>query len=196
MRNAYRKALLLATSFFALSPVLMAGCSDDDDDGNAGRRDSGAFCPADLPTALDPKTACVGEGFECPLPYNCGAIDQQAYCVCTKGKFVCQSGRGEPIDNAASPPCTPQGSGSDKECPGSQNGTDGTACKTPGLQCFYEGFVCPESNGVPKIDVCQCKAGSLPDGGPTLQFNCEIKYCNPKSDASIPIPPPPDAGQG
>jgi hypothetical protein len=37
---------------------------------------------------------------------------------------------------------------------------------------------------------------ALPDGGATLLFNCEIKYGNPKSDASIPIPPPPDAGQG
>lgn len=185
----FRKTLLVTFSVsFALAPLMAVGCSDDDDNGGAAKADAAPFCPATLTLALDPKTTCVGEGFECPIGYSCGAFDQQAYCRCEKGKFACRGGRGEDITDPATAPCTSQGTGSDKECPGSQNGTDGTSCKTPGLQCFYTGFKCPESSE-PKVDICQCVSSNAPDGGATLQFRCEIKYCNPKSDASIPIPP-------
>ncbi|MBK6693820.1 MAG: hypothetical protein IPG50_16680 [Myxococcales bacterium] len=197
MHIPLRKAFFITAGVLALAPVFAAGCSSDEDNGGNGNLGNAPFCPATLALALDAKTSCVGEGFECPIGYTCGSFDQQAYCRCTKGKFVCNTGRNEPIDDATKPPCTASGAGSDKECPASQNGTDTASCKTPGLQCFYKGFTCPESPDIPKVDVCQCKSAALPDGGPSLQFHCEIRYCNPKSDASIPVPPPPaDAGQG
>jgi hypothetical protein len=192
MPTVFAKTLLFTAAVLGLSVAAATGCSDDEENATTPRLDSGPFCPATIAAALDPKTTCLGEGFECPIGYACGPINQQAYCRCEKGKFTCKTGRGEAIDSAESPKCTPQGSGSEKECPGSQNGTDGTQCKVPGLQCHYRGFTCPETPDTPKIDVCQCVSGAQPDGGPTLQWRCEIKYCNPKSDASIPIF---DAGQ-
>lgn len=188
-----KKTLLIGSSVLGFCALVMAGCSSDEDTNTGNQLDSGPFCPATLRSALDPAIKCIGEGFECPIGYTCGANDQQAYCKCEGGKFTCKSGRGEPIDNADTPPCAKPGTGADKECPQSQAGTEGTTCKTPGLQCFYRGFTCPEDPTLTKTDVCQCIGQPLPDGGPTLQFRCEIDYCNPKSDASFSFP---DAGSG
>jgi hypothetical protein len=187
MRTALAKTLIVSVCIGAASAIAMGGCSDDDNKASSTSREAGPFCPATLAIALDSKTSCLGEGFECPIGYSCGATAQQAICRCTKGKFVCSNGRGEDVDDAEKPPCTAQGAGNEKECPASQNGTDTTTCHTPGLQCFYQGFTCPESPDAPKVDVCQCVSGSLPDGGAALQFRCEINYCHPKADASIPV---------
>jgi len=180
-----RKTLITACGVIGSLSVLVVGCSSKDEATSNASIDGGPFCPSSLATALDSKSTCQGEGFECPIGYSCGAFAQQAYCTCTKGKWACKSSRGEVVDDAAKAPCNSPGSGSDKECPQSQNGTEGQSCKTPGLQCFYKGFTCPESPDSPKQDVCQCVTQPLPDGGPTLQFRCEIQYCNPRADASI-----------
>lgn len=188
MRTAFSKTVITAGSILAvtaLTAIAVAGCSSDEEPAAGPTFSKGPFCPANLAGALDPKTTCSTEGFECPIGYSCGSFDAQAYCSCDKGKFVCKTPRGDAIDDASKAPCAPPGAGADKECPQSQAGLEGQACKTPGLQCFYKGFTCPESPDVPKSDVCQCVSQPLPDGGPTLQYRCEIDYCNPKSDASF-----------
>jgi hypothetical protein len=193
MRTAFRNTVITASSVLAFSALLIVGCSSDEDKASPATFPSGPFCPATLAAALDPATKCVGDNFECPIGYPCGAFESQAYCTCAGGKFTCKTSRGDEIASADEAPCAAPGVGADKECPQTQNGTDGQTCKTAGLQCFYQGFTCPESPDVPKQDVCQCVSQPLPDGGPTLQFRCEIEYCNPKSDASFSTP---DAGTG
>lgn len=175
---ALKKSVLVVSGVFVSAALVVIGCSSKNADNGSSNIDGGPFCPANLSAALDPKTSCQGEGFECPIGYACGSWAQQAYCTCTGGKFVCKTGRGEAINDVASAPCTAPGSGSDKECPSSQNGTEGTSCKTPGLQCFYTGVTCKGAES-PSQDVCQCVTQPLPDGGPQLAFRCEIASCNP-----------------
>ena len=184
MRTAF-KTVITASSILALCALAVAGCSSDDEKPTGTPFPVVDYCPGTLAAALDAKTKCVTDGYECPIGYSCGSFEAQAYCRCDKGRFGCKTSRGDEISDATKAPCAAPGPGADKECPQTQNGLEGQACKTPGLQCFYKGFTCPESPSVPKSDVCQCVSQPLPDGGPTLQFRCEIDYCNPKSDASF-----------
>jgi hypothetical protein len=165
--------------------VTTPGCSSDDTAAPTKPAAAGV-CPNTVKQAAG--AACTQEGMACGIGYTCAAFPQQAQCNCTHGKFVCTDATGAAVAANRDPQCVPPGTGNDVECPKSEVGTMDKACMTAGLLCYYSGPVCPENNGVPNRDVCQCK-------GSPLKFECEPQPCHPRSDASDDqfVPPPPDA---
>ena len=164
------------------------GCSSDDT--VAPPKPVGPpVCPATVRQAAG--ASCTQEGFACGIGYSCGAVPEQAQCNCTHGKFVCIDATGAPVAANVDPQCVPPGTGNDAECPAAEVGTMGKPCTTAGLLCYYNGPVCPENQGVPNRDLCQCK-------GSPLKFACEPQACHPKSDAGEPdafVPPVLDASE-
>ncbi len=168
------KALTGCFLFFSASWGTIVGCSSDEAAAPSPAPRAG-ICPNTVQTAVG--AACSQEGLDCPIGYTCGAVLEQAHCLCTHGKYVCTDATLAVVSAKGEPACVPAGVGNDKQCPASEQGTDAMACTTAGLLCYYNGPVCPEGNGVPNRDVCQCK-------GSPLQFECEQQLCNPRSDAS------------
>ena len=187
MRTAgVTKAMWGGVLFFGVSWGTMAGCSTDDAS-TAGKPVPAGYCPNTVRAAAG--VACTQDGLICPIGYQCGSVPEQANCVCTAGLFVCTDAAGETVAKGAEPTCVPQGQGNDQECPATEDVAHGKPCTTAGLLCYYSGLLCPEGNGVPNRDVCQCK-------GSPLQLECEIESCHPKSDASDDayVVPPVDSG--
>lgn len=175
MRTGVVKAVLGGFLFFGASWGAMAGCSSDD---LAATPPSAAakFCPNTLKEAVG--LACSSEGLDCPIGYQCLSVPQQGHCVCTAGKFACTDATKAVVPKGAEPACINQDKGNDQQCPASVAAAGGKTCTTAGLLCYYAGPTCPESNGVPKRDQCQCK------GANPLTFVCETEVCNPSSDAA------------
>jgi hypothetical protein len=186
MRNLSRLhiALALGTVVFTSSWGFLAGCTADEV--TPETKEPAPFCPNTIKLAQG--QACTEEGFVCPIGFPCGQfLSEQANCTCTMGKFACLDSKGNPVD-ADNPVCVSAGGGNDKECPSSETAADNASCKTPGLQCHYQGPTCPGAAS-PNTDTCQC-TGANKDSG-VLQFACEPAGCNPRSDASV--NPPVDA---
>jgi hypothetical protein len=182
-----RKALALTTIAAAMIWGVGAsstGCSSDAADNNtpdAAAQD----CPVTVVAAQG--KACTQPGLNCGISYACGQfLAETARCTCTGGKFDCVSPQGKPIDDPASPKCTPPGGGNDV-CPADQNAAENAPCKTQGQQCPYAGFTCP-GNTTKNTDICFCTGGTpaSADAAVPLVYRCEIKGCTPPSDGAIP----------
>jgi hypothetical protein len=178
----------------------MVGCSSDDENAAEPKPDAalgqGENICGFTTVGAAAGASCGIEDYACAIGYVCGAFNQQARCICTKGVFVCTDSTQATVEKGGTPACTPNGAGNDKECPTTQTLADQKKCTTSGLQCHYPGSVCPAPSTQVNKDVCQCIASN--DGG--LAFKCERQFCNPQSDASNDLPdtappPPVDAGK-
>ncbi len=153
------------------------GCASSSS-GNEPAPPLAAQCPASVAEAIG--AACSREGEDCGIGYACGNVPEQAHCICAKGKYACTDATGAAVAKGAQPACIPPGQANDKECPTSESAAANKPCKTAGLLCSYIGLKCPE-RAEPNLDTCQCE-GAANGGG--LFFQCEPRFCVPRSDAS------------
>jgi hypothetical protein len=114
-----------------------------------------ATCPANIEAANGAK--CPHEGLDCRMPISCDAVNEQATCVCTNGRFACSDHLGD-IPVGTEPVCTPRGPADDSPCPVSMQVAEDLPCVTTGKLCSYEGPICPESlTGKPALESCVCR---------------------------------------
>jgi hypothetical protein len=98
---------------------------------------------------------------------------QQAVCKCVNNTFACEDPNG-PVAVGAEPSCSTRPRPPSDNCPANRAAAEGTACRSAGQQCFYQGQTCP-GTAVVASDVCQCLA--TPEDSTKFAFRCESGTC-------------------
>ena len=142
MQTALARAMFGGMLVMSTTWLMAVGCSSTNDSPSAPDA-TPAQCPRSVDEAL--VALCGADGDECPIGYACGDTPEQAHCTCAGHKYKCVDATGADIVQGTPPACVPVGPANDKECPKTETGTDGLACKTAGLLCNYEGVQGPEA---------------------------------------------------